>query len=182
MPRTIGLAEVSSRVIGVALPLEPNTTRDSGKRTVCWLCPSEWLILCSSADEQSLHDQLRDALRAQFASVVQIGGGQTVFSLQGDSARDLLAQGCPLDLHPRSFSIGQCAQTHVEKVPVLLRPIIGRPRGRRAAQLRRQPLAMARDRRQLTRHRGERSVRVTATSVSKHDRPYGAYAKDPIDR
>ena len=37
--------------------------------------------------------QLRDGLRAQFASVVQIGGGQTVFSLQGDSARDLLAQG-----------------------------------------------------------------------------------------
>jgi sarcosine oxidase subunit gamma len=30
-----------------------------------------------------------------------------------------------LDLHPRVFTIGQCAQTHVAKVPVLLRPIAG---------------------------------------------------------
>jgi sarcosine oxidase subunit gamma len=94
-------------------------------RTVYWLSPNEWLIVCPHADEQSLADQLREGLHAQVASVVQISGGQTVFLLEGNSARELLAKGCPLDLHPRAFAIGHCAQSHVEKVPVLLRPIAG---------------------------------------------------------
>jgi sarcosine oxidase subunit gamma len=114
-----------ARIVGVALPLTPNTARDSDERTVCWLCPSEWLIVCPGNDEQRLADQLREGLRSRFASVVQIGGGQTVWCLEGDSARELLARGCPLDLHPRVFTIGQCAQTHVAKAPVLLRPIVG---------------------------------------------------------
>ena len=114
-----------ARIVSVALPLSPNTTRESGERTVCWLCPSEWLIVCPGDDEQPLADQLREGLCFQFASVVQIGGGQTVFCLEGDGARELLAKGCPLDLHARVFRIGQCAQTHVVKAPVLLRPIAG---------------------------------------------------------
>jgi sarcosine oxidase subunit gamma len=107
------------------LPLSPNSTQESGERTVCWLCPSEWLITCSGDDEQPLASQLREGLRSLFASVVQIGGGQTVFCLEGAGARELLAKGCPLDLHPRVFTIGQCAQTHVAKTSVLLRPTAG---------------------------------------------------------
>jgi len=114
-----------ARIVGVALPLGPNTVGDSDERTVCWLGPSEWLIVCPGDDERALANQLREGLRSQFASVVQIGGGQTVFCLEGDGARELLARGCPLDLHPRVFTIGQCAQTHVAKAPVLLRPIAG---------------------------------------------------------
>lgn len=118
-------ADCVARIVGGPLPVDPNTARSSDERTVYWLCPSEWLIVCPYADEQPLADQLREGLHSQVASVVQTSGGQTVLSIEGDSARELLAKGCPLDLHPRSFRIGQCAQTHVEKVPVLLRPIAG---------------------------------------------------------
>lgn len=118
-------ADCIARIVGLALPLNPNTVRDSDERTVCWLGPSEWLIVCPADDERVLGNQLREGLRSQFASVVEIGGGQTVFCLEGEGARELLARGCPLDLHPRVFTVGQCAQTHVAKAPALLRPIVG---------------------------------------------------------
>lgn len=111
----------AGQVLGVALPIAPNTVHESGAREVYWLCPSEWLIVCSHEEEQSLAGQLGKALRSQFASVVLVGGGQTVFCLAGADARDILARGCPLDLHPRAFAKGQCAQSHVAKAPVLLR-------------------------------------------------------------
>jgi sarcosine oxidase subunit gamma len=38
----------------------------------------------------------------------------------GPRARDLLAHGCALDLHPRSFGPGRCAQTMLARAQVLL--------------------------------------------------------------
>ena len=35
----------------------------------------------------------------------------TVIRLAGAHARDTLAKGCPVDMHPRVFGPGQCAQT-----------------------------------------------------------------------
>ncbi|EEP84790.1 sarcosine oxidase gamma subunit [Burkholderia mallei GB8 horse 4] len=37
-------------------------------------------------------------------------------------ARDVLARGCPLDLHPRVFGVGQCAQSHYFKASITLVP------------------------------------------------------------
>ena len=34
-----------------------------------------------------------------------------MINLSGENARDALAKGCTLDLHPRVFTQGQCAQT-----------------------------------------------------------------------
>lgn len=36
--------------------------------------------------------------------------------------RDVLARGCPLDLHPRVFKPGQCAQSHYFKTSIVLVP------------------------------------------------------------
>jgi sarcosine oxidase subunit gamma len=110
-------------VAGVALPLEPNTVNVAGERVLLWLGPTEWLLTSPGAEEMSLSRALEGRLTGEFASVVRIGGGQTVLELEGDGARDLLAKGCPLDLHPRAFPVGRCAQTHVEKAPALLRPL-----------------------------------------------------------
>ena len=40
--------------------------------------------------------------------------------MAGAYARDVLAKGCPLDLHPREFKPGDCAQSHYAKASVLL--------------------------------------------------------------
>ena len=54
------------------------------------------------------------------ASINDISGGQTIIRLRGARARDLLNKGCPLDLHPRVFGVGQCAQSHIAKSNALI--------------------------------------------------------------
>lgn len=113
----------AAEVLGVPIPVAPNTVAGMAERSVFWLGPNEWLIVCPGAEETTLATELRRALAGQFVSVVEVSGGQTVLALAGAGVRDLLARGCPLDLHPRVFAVGQCAQTHLAKSPVLLRPV-----------------------------------------------------------
>ena len=46
--------------------------------------------------------------------------GRAVLRLAGARARDVLAKGCRLDLHPRVFVPGMCAQTVIAQIGVLL--------------------------------------------------------------
>ena len=63
-------------------------------------------------------------MRASFApdwgSVVDVSANRTVIELSGPRARELLAHGCSLDLHPRSFGPGDCAQTLLAQTAVIL--------------------------------------------------------------
>jgi sarcosine oxidase subunit gamma len=52
--------------------------------------------------------------------VVDVSAYRAVVELAGEDRFDLLAQGCGLDLHPRSWRDGRCAQTLLGRVPVLL--------------------------------------------------------------
>jgi sarcosine oxidase subunit gamma len=126
-----------SAVLGGDLPLQPNTVREAGDTTVFWLGPDEWLILTADGRGDELVRALRAALAGAHAgdtevagahvAVTDVSGGQTVLSLSGPAVRDLLAKGCPLDLHPRAFGIGRCAQSHLAKAPLLLRLADGTP-------------------------------------------------------
>ena len=40
--------------------------------------------------------------------------------ISGPRARDILAKGCPLDLHPTAFPGGACAQSLLGKISVTL--------------------------------------------------------------
>jgi sarcosine oxidase subunit gamma len=68
---------------------------------------------------------LRSSLAGQFAAVVDVSSSYTVIELSGDRARAVIQKGCPLDLHPRVFTVGQCHQSHFFKAPVVLRPVAG---------------------------------------------------------
>jgi len=69
--------------------------------------------------EQSLRASLGDVRSA----VTNVSGGQTVIVIRGVAARDVLAKGCPLDLHPRAFGVGRCAQSHLAKAAILVRVV-----------------------------------------------------------
>ena len=43
--------------------------------------------------------------------MVDVSSGFTLFTLEGRRARDLVAAGCSIDVHPRAFGPGRCAQT-----------------------------------------------------------------------
>lgn len=40
--------------------------------------------------------------------------------MSGARARDVIAKGCPLDLHPRVFGPGHCAQTYFDRAGIMI--------------------------------------------------------------
>ena len=104
---------------GVSLPSTPNTTASGNNLTVLWLGPDEWLIVGPVGTEQALTDALEGAAPA----VIDVSEGRTVIRLAGSMARDVLAMGCPLDLHPSVFAAGQCAQSHIARTTVILHQV-----------------------------------------------------------
>ncbi len=106
--------------LGIGLPVDPNTVSDGDGKQALWLGPDEWLIVTHSDDQAAVADALVEALSGVFSSVTDVTGGQTIITLSGERAREVLAKGCALDLHPRAFSEGRCAQTLVAGANVTL--------------------------------------------------------------
>jgi sarcosine oxidase subunit gamma len=122
-PTDARFAAAAERALGAALPTAANTTRIAGDIIVYWLGPDEWLAVTPGEREQEVVNALRSGLDGVHSSVTPVTGGQTILVLRGTHARDLLAKGCPFDLHSPGFRPGACAQTHLAKAGVLLRPL-----------------------------------------------------------
>jgi sarcosine oxidase subunit gamma len=105
--------------LGQALPLQPNTVAAERHR-VCWLGPDEWLIVTEAAGAEALVGGLERALSGKHASVNDVSGGYVTLMLNGAACRELLAKGCTLDLHPRAFAVGDCAQSGLARANVLV--------------------------------------------------------------
>ena len=116
-----GFLNAVQNVTGVGLPLEPNTVAESDEVAALWLGPDDWLLLTSAGRAVGLYQGLRDAVAGFHAAVTDLTGGQTVITVRGPHARDVLAKGCTLDLHPRAFGPGRCAQSHLAKALVTIR-------------------------------------------------------------
>jgi sarcosine oxidase, subunit gamma len=112
-------AALGSRV-PFALPLEPNSWRRGDGREALWLGPDEWLVVAGPGEAPAVVAELEAALDGEHRAVVDVSAYRTVVELAGEDRFDLLAQGCGLDLHPRSWRDGRCAQTLLGRVPVLL--------------------------------------------------------------
>jgi sarcosine oxidase subunit gamma len=115
-------------VIGPPLPLRPSTVTAGNGRWVLWLGPDEWLVV--GADGDSIEAPLRAALAGSTASVVDVSAARTCFEVAGSNAREVLASGCSIDLHPRVFGPGRCVQTLLARVPVILHQLDDDPRFR----------------------------------------------------
>jgi sarcosine oxidase, subunit gamma len=102
------------------LPLEPNVWTAGGGREALWLGPDGWLVVGAPGSAAAITAELGRALAGEHHSVVDTSANRTVVELAGDGRLDLLAQGCALDLHPRAWRPGRCAQTLLARVPVLL--------------------------------------------------------------
>ncbi len=107
-------------VLGVAPPTAPNTAAGDDARTVLWLGPDEWLIVTPPGAEDETARALRAALAGHHAAVTDVSEGRTVIALAGPHARDVLAKGCPINVHPRVFGAGHCAQSTYGKANVLV--------------------------------------------------------------
>jgi sarcosine oxidase, subunit gamma len=120
----VALAQVDVRVdsapASVGLPLGPNTWIANGDSEALWLGPDEWLIVGSPGTEDSISKDLERALTGLPHSVVDVSAARAILEVEPGVRVDLLPQGCSIDLHPRSWREGMCAQTLLARVPVIL--------------------------------------------------------------
>lgn len=117
------LAEVQRR-FAITLPLAPNTTTCGAMWTALWLGPTSWLLV---AEANSLPASLRgdfsgqrDALNTVGGALFDVCASRVAFAVGGIHATSALAKSCPLDLHPRAFPAGCCAQSMLGHVNALL--------------------------------------------------------------
>jgi sarcosine oxidase subunit gamma len=119
-PARQSFLEAAQGALGVALPLEPNTTARSQDLTVFWLAPGRWLIESEVVAAADLEERFREAPDAAGAAIADVSGGRTVIRISGAAARHTLAKGCPIDLHPRAFLPGSVAHSMLEGISVML--------------------------------------------------------------
>jgi sarcosine oxidase subunit gamma len=103
-----------------ALPLEPNTVAERAGASALWLGPDEWLLVIESRPAADVIGEVNATLARIRHSAVDVSANRAAIELTGPGRLDLLSAGCGLDLHPRSWAAGQCAQTLLARVPVIL--------------------------------------------------------------
>ncbi len=105
---------------GVALPRKANSVESVGERRIFWLGPNEWLVRAEDGASSAIVDALRTSFAAQHASAVDLSESRAIITIAGPKARDFLARGISIDLHPRAFKVGECAQTGMSRCNILL--------------------------------------------------------------
>nr|WP_083472525.1 sarcosine oxidase subunit gamma family protein [Kibdelosporangium phytohabitans] len=100
-------ARISAR-LGGPLPVVPNSVVQAGARHILWLGPDEWLVVGPDGDSE---------LAGMFPEAVDVSANRTTIEVR---SRDLLEHGCTVDLHPRAFHAGRCAQTTIARTQVIL--------------------------------------------------------------
>jgi sarcosine oxidase subunit gamma len=113
-------ADAIGLALDLPLPLEPNTVVRAGQLTALWLGPDEWLLVGPPGSERDLESRIRTAAGDEPTSVTDVSAQRTTLLVAGPHARDLLAHGCALDLHPRAFGAGHCAQTTLGRTQIIL--------------------------------------------------------------
>ena len=104
------------QVFGMELPREPRFTA-TAPVAFAWAGPSQWLGLGEGDNDRTFELQLRSSL-AGVAAVMDQSDGRTIVRIGGPRARDALAKGVHIDLHPSAFRPGDMAITTVAYVGV----------------------------------------------------------------
>lgn len=99
---------------GAALPLAPNTTAAADNCEMLWLGPDEWLLV------RRTPVAVNERFAIEHGFLTDVSHGRAGLQISGPRTLDLLAKGCSLDLHPRAFDVGRCAQTSLAHTGVLL--------------------------------------------------------------
>ena len=114
-------------IVGYELPTEPNTVTLGEQFIILWLGENEWLIITPENGERELITLLKNKMGGICMSFTDVSSSQCIIRVTGSHVRDVLAKGCSLDLHSRSFDVGKCAQSLIAAVGVTIRQIDSTP-------------------------------------------------------
>ena len=102
--------EACRRSFGVELPRVPRRV-EGGDIELLWTGPGQWMALLRRDLPPGELEARLAAVFAGLASVAEQSDGRSIIRVAGPKARDALAKGLPIDLHPRAFRPGDTALT-----------------------------------------------------------------------
>ncbi|SEJ98705.1 sarcosine oxidase subunit gamma [Sphingobium sp. AP50] len=118
---TQALLDSYAAVLGHALPQGINMAVGIDPRIMS-LAPHDWMIVGDAQPPLNTVDT-----GASLCHAADVTEGRTLFEIGGGLARSLLAKGTSIDLHPRSFCAGQCAQTLFAQTRLLIECVSDAP-------------------------------------------------------
>jgi sarcosine oxidase, subunit gamma len=81
-----------------------------------WMSPDELLLLVPYAEAPARAAELGAALAGTHHLVADVSDARAGFALDGAGAREVLAKGVPVDLHPAAFGPGDLRRTRLGQV------------------------------------------------------------------
>ncbi len=119
----------TAAALAAATGLELNAANravTAGALTALWLGPGNWLIKPGAGPAAALA-ALERAVAATQSSLVDVSDLWFGVTVEGERSRDLLSQGCALNLDPRAFPPGACAVTQLSRLRSLIHHVDGSP-------------------------------------------------------
>jgi len=97
----------------------PRTPRHKGDGAIAfaWAGPDQWLALAERTTGPAWEQRLREAV-GDAAAIIDQSHGRTLIRVAGPRARDTLAKGVLIDLHPNAFGPGCVAGTVISYIGV----------------------------------------------------------------
>jgi sarcosine oxidase subunit gamma len=120
-------AAEAERLFGLRLP-QPNATARTSPydpaagrlgHALLSLGPSTWLFTTDDPQQPERFDATRRTLNDAGGALFDVSASQVAWSVSGEGAARVLNGGCPLDLHPRVFPAGHCAQSLLAHIGAL---------------------------------------------------------------
>ena len=113
----------AERLLGVSLPVEPNTACRAQSLLALWMGPRSWLLIEGGLSGRPAvlvnFDAKRDALNVGGGALFDVSASRVAFTIRGTRAESTLARSCPLDFDSRVFLPGHCAQGVFGRVSAL---------------------------------------------------------------
>ena len=106
-------------VAGLALPATLQSA-EKGDTVIRWLSPDEWLITTAHGAGFELEQKLREAIDSHIA-IVNVSGGQTLLTISGKDAEEMLRKTTPYDIHISNMPVGKVVTSLFGKAQAVIR-------------------------------------------------------------
>ena len=85
-------------------------------KTALWMSPDELMLLTPYGEAGTAVAKLTEALSGVHHLAVDVSDARTMFKLEGDAVREVLAKGAPVDLARDQFGVGDLRRTRISHI------------------------------------------------------------------
>ena len=117
--KAIGPATIENG-LGVSWPTVTGIV-GGGRADILCIGPTDWLVVASDPEASVLKSRLDTLFEGGAFRATDVSQSLARIQVAGPNARDLLAKGCSLDLHPPLFPPGRAARTRFAGLAVIVR-------------------------------------------------------------